>query len=101
MRSAQFSFPALLLLALLAGCGQGDNKPPAGGPGPGGGMPPPEVEVMTITAGTATLTQDLPGRLQAWRTAEVRARVEGIVEKRLFVEGSDVKATNRCWTSRR
>ena len=93
MRSAKLSFPTLLVLALLAGCGRGDNKAPggAGGPGPGG-MPPPEVEVMTITTGTATLTQDLPGRLQAWRTAEVRARVEGIVEKRLFVEGSDVKA---------
>jgi len=92
MSPAKFSFPALLLLALLASCGRGDNKPPAGGPGPGGAMPPPEVEVMTITTGTATLTQDLPGRMQAWRTAEVRARVEGIVEKRLFVEGSEVKA---------
>ena len=54
-------------------------------------MPPPEVEVMTVASGTATLTQDLPGRLQARRTAQVRARVEGIVEKRLFAEGSDVR----------
>jgi membrane fusion protein (multidrug efflux system) len=94
MIQTKFSFPAILFLALLTGCGKGDGKPPAGGagPGPGGAMPPPEVEVMTITAGTATLTQDLPGRLQAWRTAEVRARVEGIVEKRLFTEGSEVKA---------
>ncbi len=82
-----------LLLVLLTACGPNGGKPPAGGPGgPGGAMPPPEVEVMTVSTGTATLTQDLPGRLQAWRTAEVRARVEGIVEKRLFTEGSDVKA---------
>jgi len=92
MIQTKLSFPVILFLALLAGCGKGDGKPPAGGPGPGGAMPPPEVEVITITTGTATLTQDLPGRLQAWRTAEVRARVEGIVEKRMFTEGSEVKA---------
>lgn len=82
--------PALLLGALLAGCGPADDKPAAGGAG--GPPPPPEVEVITVGTGAATLTQDLPGRLQAWRTAEVRARVEGIVERRLFTEGSDVKA---------
>jgi membrane fusion protein (multidrug efflux system) len=84
---------ALLVLgAILAGCGKGD--PSAVGPGgPGGAAaPPPEVEVVTISAGSATLTSELPGRLEAVRTAQVRARVEGIVEKRLFVEGSDIKA---------
>lgn len=82
-----------LLIATLAGCGgEGDKKSAAGAGGPGAaGMPPPEVDVITVASGTATLTQDLPGRLQAWRTAQVRARVEGVVEKRLFVEGSDVK----------
>lgn len=55
-------------------------------------MPPPEVDVITASRGSATLTQDLPGRLQAYRTAQVRARVEGVIEKRLFEEGSDVKA---------
>jgi membrane fusion protein (multidrug efflux system) len=77
--------------AILAGCGQ--DKPGGGPPGPGGGpgaMPPPEVPVMTVAAGNATVTQTLPGRLEAARTAQVRARVEGLVEKRLFVEGSDV-----------
>jgi len=78
----------LLLLSLLTACGQKPATPPGG---PAGGMPPPEVGVVTAVTGSATLTQDLPGRLQAWRTAEVRAQVEGIVEKRLFVEGSDVK----------
>jgi membrane fusion protein (multidrug efflux system) len=77
---------------LLAACGQGDQKggaPAAGGPG---GMPPAEVEVVTVAAGTTTLTRELPGRLQAVRSAQVRARVEGIVEKRLFAEGTDVAA---------
>ncbi|HCI12895.1 MAG TPA: efflux transporter periplasmic adaptor subunit [Gallionellaceae bacterium] len=82
---------ALFLISLLAGCG-GDNKPAAGPGTPGAAMPPPEVEVITVAVGSATLTQDLPGRLQAYRTAQVRARVEGVVEKRLFQEGSDVKA---------
>ncbi|MBU0751483.1 MAG: efflux RND transporter periplasmic adaptor subunit [Gammaproteobacteria bacterium] len=55
-------------------------------------MPPPEVDVITATPGSATLTQDLPGRLLALRKAEVRARVEGVLEKRLYAEGSDVAA---------
>lgn len=80
----------LSLITLLAACGGGDK--PAAGPGPGAAMPPPEVDVITVAPGKATLTQDLPGRLQAYRTAQVRARVEGVVEKRLFEEGSDVKA---------
>jgi membrane fusion protein (multidrug efflux system) len=79
----------LLITAALSGCGGGDK--PAG-PGAGMAMPPPEVDVMTVVPGKATFTQDLPGRLQAYRTAEVRARVEGVVEKRLFQEGSDVHA---------
>lgn len=81
---------ALVLLAGLGGCGDGEKKPAAGGPP--GGMPPPEVDVVIIAQGSATLTQDLPGRLMAIRSAQVRARVEGVVEKRIYVEGSDVAA---------
>jgi len=81
----------LSLCAVIASCGGGDKQ--GGKPGgKGGGMPPPEVEVITVGTSNATLTQDLPGRLQAYRTAQVRARVEGVIEKRLFQEGSDVKA---------
>jgi membrane fusion protein (multidrug efflux system) len=50
-----------------------------------------EVGVLTIATTPVTLTQDLPGRISAYRVAEVRARVNGIVLKRLFTEGSDVK----------
>lgn len=55
---------------------------------------PPTVEagVITVTARPVTLTRELPGRSSAFRVAEVRARVSGIVQKRLFEEGSDVKA---------
>ncbi|HEX5362803.1 MAG TPA: efflux RND transporter periplasmic adaptor subunit [Gallionella sp.] len=80
-----------ILSALLTACGGGD-KPAAGPGGPGAAMPPPEVDVITVGTGSATLTQDLPGRLQAYRTAQVRARVEGVIEKRHFQEGSEVKA---------
>jgi membrane fusion protein (multidrug efflux system) len=83
---------ALFAMAILtlAACGSKD----------GGGQkaaavaapPPTEVDVVTVSAGSVVLTQDLPGRLEAYRSAQVRARVEGIVEKRQFTEGSDVKA---------
>jgi membrane fusion protein (multidrug efflux system) len=79
----------LPFLLFLAACGQGQAPGPAGAAGV---PPPPEVDVVTVSSGTATLTRELPGRLQAVRTAQVRARVEGIVEKRLFAEGSDIKA---------
>jgi len=49
-----------------------------------------EVSVLTITPAPVTLTQDLPGRTSAFRVAEVRARVNGIILKRSFAEGSDV-----------
>jgi membrane fusion protein (multidrug efflux system) len=47
--------------------------------------------VITVQAQPLTLTRELPGRTSAFRVAEVRARVNGIVQKRLFTEGSDVK----------
>ncbi|MEN9657962.1 MAG: hypothetical protein RL571_1427 [Pseudomonadota bacterium] len=76
--------------SLLAACGKGGPEGAAGGAG--GGMPPPEVTVVTAQAGSAALTRDLSGRITAVRTAEVRARVDGILEKRLFNEGGEVKA---------
>src|SRR5882757_6300824 len=72
---------------LIAGCGKKQAGPPGGPGGPGGPM---EVSVLTITPAPVTLTQDLPGRISAFRVAEVRARVNGIVLKRLFTEGADV-----------
>ncbi|MGQ0701119.1 MAG: efflux RND transporter periplasmic adaptor subunit [Panacagrimonas sp.] len=54
--------------------------------------PPPEVQVFTVTQQPVGNLIELPGRVQAVRTAEVRARVDGIVERRLYKEGSDVVA---------
>jgi len=55
-------------------------------------MPPAEVGVVTVTPGELGLVTELPGRLEASRVAQVRARAAGILQKRLFREGSDVKA---------
>nr|SPS06414.1 RND efflux pump, membrane fusion protein [Candidatus Nitrotoga fabula] len=73
--------------AALTGCGSGESQKNTEINIP----PPPEVDVITITRSSAVLTQDLPGRTQAFRTAQVRARVEGLVEKRIFTEGSNVE----------
>jgi membrane fusion protein (multidrug efflux system) len=64
------------------------NKKDKPAPRPTG---PVEVGVVTIQPQAVTLRKELPGRTSALRVAEVRARVNGIVQKRLFQEGSDVK----------
>jgi len=55
-------------------------------------MPLAEVGVVTVSPGDIGLFTELPGRLEASRVAQVRARAAGILQKRLFVEGSDVKS---------
>jgi membrane fusion protein, multidrug efflux system len=70
---------------MLTGCGK---KTPAGPP-PGG---PPEVGVVEVNPRHVTLTTELSGRTSAHLIAEVRPQVGGIVQKRLFTEGSEVKA---------
>jgi membrane fusion protein (multidrug efflux system) len=81
---------SLLFLLVLAGCGQGTGSPaPAAG---GGAPPPPEVGVVTVATGEVGLVTELPGRLEPARVAQVRARAAGIVQERLFREGSDVRA---------
>ena len=81
--------PLLPLLAALAACGPKGADAPQGG---GGGMPPATVGVVTVQPTEVPLITELPGRLEARRVAQVRARVPGIVAKRLFTEGSEVKA---------
>jgi len=84
-------FPAALVLlaASLAACG--DNKAGADKAAPAA-PPPAQVGVVTVAARPVGLVTELPGRLEASRVAQVRARVAGIVLKRLFTEGSEVKA---------
>lgn len=70
---------------LLSGCKPKDSgqKPPMG---------PPEVGVVTVQPQRVALTTELPGRTAPHLIAEVRPQVNGIIQKRLFTEGTDVKA---------
>ena len=79
-----------LVMALvgLTACGPGASPPAQ----PPAAMPAPEVGVVTVTKGPVGLVAELPGRTEASRVALIRARVSGIVQRQLFVEGSDVKA---------
>ncbi|MEO5661277.1 MAG: efflux RND transporter periplasmic adaptor subunit [Polaromonas sp.] len=79
----------------LAACGKG-NAPAA--PGAGAAPPPAQVGVVTVAPGVVGLVTELPGRLEASRVAQVRARAAGIVQKRLFREGSDVKEGQALFT---
>ncbi len=82
-RARSFASASVAALALfLASCS--GEAPPA--------PPPPEVNIVTISTQAVPNVIELPGRVQAYRTSEVRARVDGIVERRLFNEGSFVSA---------
>lgn len=83
------ALPVVLSAALLTACGQGDPKAAASG---APAMPPAQVGVITVQPQDVPLITELPGRLEALRVAQVRARVAGILQKRQFTEGSDVKA---------
>lgn len=72
----------LSLAVVLTGCDQAAPPPP----------PPPAVDVITITGQPVPNVIELPGRIAAVRVAEVRARVDGIVERRYFKEGGTVSA---------
>jgi membrane fusion protein (multidrug efflux system) len=95
-RAAHSIFVLLPIAALLSLAACKPQPGPAGGGKPGGnpagGMPPPEVEVISVAPRDVPRTLEAPGRMQAVRTAEVRARVEGILERRSYTEGSEVKA---------
>lgn len=69
---------------LLAGCGNRNADMQA--------YPPPQVVVVTLKSQPITLTRELPGRTSAFLVAEVRPQVGGIIKRRLFVEGAQVKA---------
>jgi membrane fusion protein (multidrug efflux system) len=76
---------ALITTLILGGCGQQTNK---GGSPPGG---PAEVAVVTIQPKRLVITTELAGRTSANRVAELRPQVSGVIQKRLFKEGSDIK----------
>ncbi len=72
----------VILVCLLTVSGCGKKQPPA---------VIPEVSTVTIVPQEVLLTTELPGRVSAFRIAEIRPQVNGIIQKRLFTEGSDVK----------
>ena len=82
----KLTIATLTIAAALAACGK--DKAAAPPPAPPG---PVQVGIVTVAAQPVTLTKELPGRTSALRVAEVRARVNGIVQKRQFTEGADVK----------
>lgn len=73
---------AVALASLLSGCKKEEAAPAA---------PAPQVGVVTLQPQAFTLTSELPGRTTAYRMAEVRPQVNGIILKRLFKEGGEVK----------
>ncbi|HFA6132764.1 membrane protein [Neisseria gonorrhoeae SK7842] len=88
MRAAALA--AAVALA-LSSCGKGGDAAQGGQPA-GREAPAPVVGVVTVHPQTVALTVELPGRLESLRTADVRAQVGGIIQKRLFQEGSYVRA---------
>ena len=80
----------------IVDCGGPAREPFSGGLQPPASRPPPppvpEVAVVTVQPQQVVLTTELPGRTSGYLVAEIRPQVNGLIQKRLFTEGSDVKA---------
>lgn len=79
---------SLATLLALSACSKGNGSAQQGA----GAPPPMEIGTITVQPAKEVIVNELPGRVEATRIAEVRARVPGIVLQRAFREGSDVKA---------
>jgi membrane fusion protein (multidrug efflux system) len=77
------------LASALLGC--------SGAKAPASPQGPPEVGVITLATRSVGIVDELPGRTVAYRVAEVRPQVSGIVQKRLFAEGSDVRVGEQLY----
>jgi membrane fusion protein, multidrug efflux system len=84
-RAIPITLAVATLLTLLAGCGKQNPQADAAA------AAPQDVAVMTVHPSSVPLGVELPGRLEAYRQAEVRARVAGIVTARLYEEGQEVR----------
>ncbi|MGE5284146.1 MAG: efflux RND transporter periplasmic adaptor subunit [Actinomycetota bacterium] len=84
-RNWSVALAALASLLLIGGCqsGKGRQAAPA---------PLPEVATVKVSKGPVALTTELPGRTSAYRVAEIRPQVNGLIQKRLFTEGSHVRS---------
>jgi membrane fusion protein, multidrug efflux system len=76
-------------LSALTACSHKQEAPPP--------PPPAAVKVVTVQNQSVSLTTELPGRTVAYRVAEIRPQVSGVIQKRMFVEGSDVKSGQQLY----
>ncbi len=83
-RACQAGLAGLFCVLSLTAC----NRQPKSAPPP----PPSEVATVTVAPRQVLLTMELPGRTSPYLIAEIRPQVSGLIQKRLFTEGSDVKA---------
>src|SRR5271169_3467446 len=88
MRAIRVGLAPALAVLILAGCGTAK---------PATTMQPPQVSVVSVHKASVPITTELPGRTSAYLVAQVRARVDGIVLKREFTEGGDVKTGQRLY----
>lgn len=89
-RTLKFFAIAALGVYVLTACGSKTPATPA--------VPPPvEVGVIKVTVSAAQIQSELPGRTTAFRLAEVRPQVSGIIQKRLFTEGAEIKAGTQLY----
>lgn len=89
---SQTAAAACGVLLLLSGCSQSSDTEAGFGQ-----MPPPSVETLTLSKQTLDLTDSLPGRISAIRTAEIRPQVSGIILRRYFTEGATVSAGDKLY----
>ncbi|MDR1311290.1 MAG: efflux RND transporter periplasmic adaptor subunit [Burkholderiaceae bacterium] len=88
---SRFAFlPVLLTSFLLSGCLE--DKKSSASPSAA-----PEVAYVVVTTEEVSVVNELPGRLESYRNSDVRARVAGVLEKRLFEEGAQVKKNQKLF----
>ena len=92
MRTLCSGLATLFVAVVLFACGGKENPAVSAAAGGPRAMPAPEVGVVVVAPRAVALQTELPGRVSPLRVAQVRARVNGVVLKRLFQEGSEVKA---------
>jgi membrane fusion protein (multidrug efflux system) len=91
-KGAAAALPLLLAVALVSGCSRASQDGQGGGRGGRGGGGTPEVGYVVVQPTSVALTTELAGRTVPFAVSEVRPQVSGILQKRLFTEGSLVRA---------
>lgn len=80
---------AVTVAVLMTACSAKKGPPPP--------PPPPAVKVVTLAPQSVSITTDLPGRTVPYRVSDIRPQVNGVILKRMFVEGSDVKVGQQLY----